>query len=159
MSGGHYQYQYRYLECLADEIERDFLNDGVVKSDFGENRTYDYLSDATDEEREIILDEVKSLIVDLKNCAERAKALEWLTSGDYGSTSYIEILREKGFLFIQEQQRLIARILDGNATYRKNCENCTSYTGEDLISQRCMDCTADNFSQYQKKKKFENKKI
>lgn len=94
MSGGHYDYQYNRLNYLADDIERDFLNDGVVNSDFGEDRKYDMLSDATDEQRVIILKEVKKLIKDLRKCADRAKALEWLTSGDFGSESYLKAIKK-----------------------------------------------------------------
>jgi hypothetical protein len=96
MSGGHYQYQYRYLEYLADEIERDFINDGVICEKYGNDtdHKYDLLSDATDEEREIILDEVKRFIVDLRQLAIRAKELEWYTSGDTGATSYLKRLNE-----------------------------------------------------------------
>ena len=97
MSGGHYDYQYNPLNDLADEIEHDFINDGVQYKNDGDHE-YDMLSDATKEESEVILAEVRSLIHDLRNCAIRARAIEWLTSGDYGSTSYIEHLREKGCL-------------------------------------------------------------
>ena len=95
MSGGHYDYQYNRLNDLADEIEHDFSNDGVQYKNDGDHE-YDMLSDATKEESEVILAEVRSLIHDLRNCAIRARAIEWLTSGDYGSTSYIEHLRERG---------------------------------------------------------------
>ena len=97
MSGGHYDYQYNRLNDLADEIEHDFINDGVQYKNDGDHE-YDMLSDATKEESKVILAEVRSLILDLRNCAIRARAIEWLTSADYGSTSYIEHLREKGCL-------------------------------------------------------------
>jgi len=38
MSGGHYEYQYVRLNQLADDIEGDFLDDGVKED-------YDYLND------------------------------------------------------------------------------------------------------------------
>jgi hypothetical protein len=97
MSGGHYDYQYSAINQLADDIEADFLDDGVKYRNDGDHE-YDMLSDATEEERLVILAEVKSLILDLRNCSIRARAIEWLTSGDYGSTSYIEHLRENGCL-------------------------------------------------------------
>ena len=97
MSGGHYDYQYNRLNDLADEIEHDFINDGVQYKNDGDHE-YDMLSDATKEESKVILAEVRSLILDLRNCAIRARAIEWLTSADYGSTSYIEHLWEKGCL-------------------------------------------------------------
>jgi len=97
MSGGHYDYRYNRLNDLADEIERDFINDGIQYKNDGDHE-YDMLSDATNEEREIILDEVKRLIVDLRNLAIRAKELEWYISGDTGATSYLKRLEKTGLL-------------------------------------------------------------
>jgi len=82
MSGGHYQYQYRYLEYLADEIEADFLNED------------DSVLDGNIVERFKILMEVKSLIRELRICAVRAKELEWFMSGDTGAESYLKRLGE-----------------------------------------------------------------
>jgi len=95
MSGGHYDYQYTRLYSLADDIERDFLNDGIVKSEYEKSGTYDYLSDATAKQKGIILKEVKNLIKDLRKCAGRVKALEWYTSGDFGAESYLKAIKEK----------------------------------------------------------------
>lgn len=94
MSGGHYGYQYNRLYSLADDIERDFLNDGIVKSEYEKSGTYDYLSDATDEQKVIILKEVKNLIKDLRKCAGRAKELEWYLSGDTGAESYLQRIKK-----------------------------------------------------------------
>jgi len=91
MSDGHYDYKYNRLNDLADDIERDFLHD-----DRREEGTehYDYLSDATNEQKIIILKEVKKLIKDLRRCAGRAKALEWYTSGDFGAEAYVEAIKK-----------------------------------------------------------------
>ena len=104
MSGGHYDYKYFQVEQLADDIERNFINDGkFMEEDWGADVgwnmkrpkvEYDYLSDATEEERPLILAEIKSLIADLKRDAFRAKELEWLLSGDTGCTSYLARLDE-----------------------------------------------------------------
>jgi carboxypeptidase C (cathepsin A) len=94
MSGGHYEYRYNRLNDLADDIERDFLNDGIVKSEYEKSGTYDYLSDATAKQRIIILKEVKKLIKDLRKCAGRTKALEWYTSGDFGAESYLGAIKK-----------------------------------------------------------------
>jgi hypothetical protein len=94
MSGGHYDYQYNSLNSLADDIERDFLNDGQVYNSDYDGNYYDYLSDATDEQRVIILKEVKKLVKDLRKCAKRAKELEWYMSGDTGAESYLKAIKK-----------------------------------------------------------------
>lgn len=103
MSGGHYDYKYSQVNDLADDIEKDFLNDGKytetdwnTPSDYSERKTteHDRIGDATPEERIKILAEVKSLITDLQKCSFRAKELEWYMSGDTGATSYLERLKE-----------------------------------------------------------------
>jgi len=104
MSGGHYQYKYYKLHELADCIERDFLKDGKYMEEDWSNLNSlgkhdviekDRLSDATPEQKEIILDEIKNLIKDLRNCAKRSKELEWYMSGDTGAKTYLERLKEK----------------------------------------------------------------
>jgi hypothetical protein len=101
MSGGHYDYKYFSIALLADDIEKDFINDGKYLEDdyldtsFGRKKQIemDYLDHSTDEERKIILDEVKSLISHLKNCAERAKNIEWFLSGDIGVENYVKLIK------------------------------------------------------------------
>jgi hypothetical protein len=91
MSGGHYDYQYRYLDYLADSIECDFVNEGVApEKDYG----YDMLNDATKAERKKILAEMRRLIHDLRLLALRSKELEWYLSGDTGAKSYLKRLGE-----------------------------------------------------------------
>ena len=107
MSGGHYDYDYFKVQMLADAIEHDFLNDGkFMQEDWSADTDFrtgkkpmveaDYLADATEEERPLILAEIRSLIADLKRDAFRAKELEWLLSGDTGCTSYLKRLDEYG---------------------------------------------------------------
>lgn len=108
MSGGEYSYAYRQLDMLADEIERDFVNNGdYEEEDWSEQvdaygrrpvRKANRISDATEEQKPIILAEIKSLIEDLRKCSIRAKEIEWYMSGDTGADSYLERLREKGLL-------------------------------------------------------------
>lgn len=103
MSGGHFSHQYRRLEELADDIERDFIENGKYLDEdysaeyrgFGKRpvKTYDRIGDATEEQRPIILKEVKSLIKDLRKCAKRAKELEWYMSQDASADSYISNLK------------------------------------------------------------------
>ena len=105
MSGGHYDYSYSHIDMLADSIEADFLNKGkymtedwsVPYNQAGDRPMIeeDHLNDATEEQKPIILKEVKSLIKDLKDCAKRARELEWYLSGDTGASSYLERLNLK----------------------------------------------------------------
>lgn len=105
MSGGHFNYQYQNLDRLADDIESEFLNDGKYLDDdysvdIGWSRErpkkeFNLLNEATEQQRLIILKEIKELIVDLRNDAIRAKELEWLLSGDNNPTNYIKQLKEK----------------------------------------------------------------
>ena len=103
MSGGSFDYGYFKVQMLADEIEQMFVNDGKYQGEdythdgFGRRPKveYDRIGDATPEERELILDEVHKLIKDLKDCAFRAKELEWYMSGDTGATSYLKRLKQK----------------------------------------------------------------
>ena len=104
MSGGHYDYKYHALNELSDAIEQDFLKDGKYMTDdysvphIGFSRHpqvgADRIGDATEEERPLILAEIKSLIADLKKCAFRAREIEWYMSGDTGATSYLKRLSD-----------------------------------------------------------------
>lgn len=102
MSADHYDIKCYQLEMLADEIEKDFENDGKYKGEQYTDRytkievEYDRLDDATKAERKIILKEVRSLIVDLRKCAIRIRELDYLMSGDNGAKSYLENLKEYG---------------------------------------------------------------
>jgi len=105
MSGGHYEYMYFKLAELADYIENDFVNDGkYMGEDWSlSSKSYpnnerpivecDRLEDANKEEKEIILKEIKLLIIDLKKCSKRAKELEWFMSGDTSAKTYLERLK------------------------------------------------------------------
>ena len=103
MSGGHYEYSYYRIEELADNIEREFINDGKYMGDDWETnnsffdkpqKEYDRLEDSTPEEREEILIEINLLIPLLRNCSKRAKELEWFLSGDTSPDSYLKRLKE-----------------------------------------------------------------
>lgn len=85
MSGGHYDYQYYHINNLADWLEKDFLNNGQI----GE---YNYLNDASEPQKQQIIQEVNSLINDLRKCAQRAREIEWYMSGDTGANTYLERL-------------------------------------------------------------------
>ena len=103
MSGGHYNYKYHQIDDLAEEIEREFENDGkFLTEDWSADVIYgtkqmreaDYFDCATPEQKEEILSEINSLVATLKDAAFRAKELEWLMSGDTGFESYLRRLSE-----------------------------------------------------------------
>lgn len=96
MSGGSFEYKFRQLEYLADDIESMFVNDGkyTERITFGHYEEYDRIGDATPEEREEILKEIRDLIATLRATAKRAKELEWYMSGDTGATTYLKRLKE-----------------------------------------------------------------
>lgn len=101
MSGGHYQYKYYYIQELADDIEREFANNGkYMAPDWSRPNPeahkieYDHLEGANDKQRKQTLTEVKSLITDLRNCAKRAKDFEWFMSGDTGVETYLKIIKK-----------------------------------------------------------------
>jgi len=105
MSGGHYDYIFSTIELLADNIEGEFIKDGkymtedwsIPYNQAGDRPMVeaDHLYDATEEQKPIILKEIKSLVNDLKDCAKRAKELDWYLSGDTGASSYLERLNLK----------------------------------------------------------------
>ena len=104
MSGGHFNYQYSNIERLADDIESEFINDGkYLDDDYSANtgwsherpkKEFNRLSMATEEQRLVILEEIKKLTIDLRNDALRSKELEWLLSGDSNPTDYIKRLKK-----------------------------------------------------------------
>ena len=105
MSGGHFNYFYQQINNFADDIEGEFINDGKYLDDdysvdIGWNherakKEFDRLNQATEQQRLIILKEIKELIIDLRNDAIRSKELEWLLSGDNNPTDYVKRLKSK----------------------------------------------------------------
>ena len=103
MGGGHYEYKYHTIDDLAEEIDREFENDGKYMSeDWSAERLgreipmieKDHFNGATPEQKEEILNEIKSLVSTLKDVAFRAKELEWFMSGDTGFESYLNRLNK-----------------------------------------------------------------
>jgi len=101
MSGGHYEYKYHTIDDLAEEIDREFENDGkYMVEDWSAERLgreipmieRDRFYGATPEQKEEILAEIKLLVATLKDVAFRAKELEWFMSGDTGFESYLNRL-------------------------------------------------------------------
>jgi len=105
MSGGHYDFAFSTIDLLADNIEGEFIKDGKYMTEDwsipynqAQDRPMieeDRLFDATKEQKPIILKEIKSLVKDLKDCAKRAKELEWYLSGDTDASDYIKNLNLK----------------------------------------------------------------
>lgn len=102
MSGGYYNYQHQTLGNLADDIERDFKNNGKYKPDsdyaLDKNMEDDRLWNTSPQQRLVILQEVNQIIVDLRACEIRAKELDWYLSGDTGTEFYLQWLQEQGHI-------------------------------------------------------------
>lgn len=114
MSGGFWEYKQDTIRNLADDIEGTFVKRGKYTTDdysipIEYNSLYqdwdkrpqkevDYLEGATDEQREVLLKEIDSLVIELNKCALRVKHLDWFLSGDTGVDSYIECLRKDNLL-------------------------------------------------------------
>ncbi len=81
MSGGSLNYGFHHLETLADDIKK-------IKIKFNDNNL-------NLKERQIIINEIKSLKFNLKNLSKRAKNLEWWLSGDDGDKTYLENILRK----------------------------------------------------------------
>ena len=102
MSGGYYNYKYHQIDDLAEEIEREFENDGKYMTEDWSVESFnrkpliekDYLGGATPKQKEEILAEINSLVTILKDAAFRAKELEWFMSGDTGFESYLRRLND-----------------------------------------------------------------
>jgi len=108
MSGGHYDYTYFKISHLAEQIEREFENDGkYMVEDFSVSNSFtyetpmkeeDHFKGATEEQKAQILSEIRSLVNDLKKVADRARELEFFMSGDTGFESYLK--RVKKIIYI-----------------------------------------------------------
>lgn len=87
MSGGHYDYQYSKINNLADEIESEFIDyEQTVKKNDG----YDIFEGVTDKQKNDALLKIYKLIYDLRNCANRARNLEWFMSNDSSIESFLD---------------------------------------------------------------------
>jgi len=122
MSGGQYDYKQFEIEQLASDIEKDLKK--ILKAtnydqtlSLSENKRKEYynaklfLIKNEDEEdydmefirndlgkdpikKEIVLNEIKSLIDNLRNAAIRVKSLDWYMSADDGIDTYIEKIKD-----------------------------------------------------------------
>lgn len=87
MSGGHYtEYMYFRFDDLAREIEKDILKI--------EEGTSWLETEATKEQKELLLKHMRQLVEDLKYASERAYLLDYLFAGDVGIENYLK--RYKG---------------------------------------------------------------
>jgi len=82
MSGGHYDYGYSRIESLLESIEEDYKSGKIIRDDISKQQEFR------------LIQEINDLIAAMSNISQRAKALEWYMSGDYGIESYIKKLNE-----------------------------------------------------------------
>lgn len=89
MSGGHYDYRYRFIEYLLNDIKLDY--------DAGD---FDTLIDEedrlTEPQKDILKIKIKNYIKNLSKLAKQSKDIEWLMSGDYSPLTIYEMWIGKG---------------------------------------------------------------
>lgn len=91
------------IKNIADRIEKDFINDGkyiVTQQSYSQSgcsfskKEKDYLEGASANDKDLILQEVRSLIDDLRKNSQRIKILDYLINGDTTPESYLKRLSE-----------------------------------------------------------------
>jgi hypothetical protein len=98
MSGGAFDYDEYRINYVADEIERRVLRDfRKVRQHWqtGKDEEVDEIQCDTPEQRVAIVEEAKSLIVDLRAIYQRCKNLDYLLSGDDGPGTFVERLKKQ----------------------------------------------------------------
>jgi hypothetical protein len=98
MSGGHFNYDQRRIDPIADDIQREIDNNGRLlteeeRKDYflfdGEKPTHHY------EYPEEVIAEFKKGVEYLRLAAIYAQRIDWLLSGDDGEESFLERLKEE----------------------------------------------------------------
>ena len=100
MSGGAFDYQQRYIEEIADDIEQEIIEAGreILKEIWAKNHWYGGSYDDSDRiyptyERKTI-DIMKRAVYVLRMAYIYAKRVDWMLSGDDGEESLVKRLEE-----------------------------------------------------------------
>ena len=100
MSGGAFDYQQRYIEEIADDIEQEIIEAGreILKEIWAKNHWYGGSYDDSDRiyptyERKTI-DIMKRAVYVLRMAYIYAKRADWMLSGDDGEESLVKRLEE-----------------------------------------------------------------
>jgi hypothetical protein len=97
MSGGHFNYDQRRIDAIADDIQREIDNNGRALTE-QEKRDYYWDDDKTThhyEYPEEVIAEFKKGVEYLRLAAIYAQRIDWLLSGDDGEESFLERLKEE----------------------------------------------------------------
>ena len=97
MSGGHFNYDQRRIDPIADDIQREIDNNGRALTE-EEKRDYYWDDDKAThhyEYPEEIIEEFKKGVHYLRLAAIYAQRIDWLLSGDDGEESFLERLKEE----------------------------------------------------------------
>lgn len=97
MSGGHFNYDQRRIDPIADDIQREIDNNGRELTE-QEKRDYYWDDDKPThhyEYPEEVIAEFKKGVEYLRLAAIYAQRIDWLLSGDDGEESFLERLKEE----------------------------------------------------------------
>jgi hypothetical protein len=97
MSGGHFNYDQRRIDPIADDIQREIDNNGRPLTE-QEKRDYYWDDDKAThhyEYPEEVIEEFKKGVEYLRLAAIYAQRIDWLLSGDDGEESFLERLKEE----------------------------------------------------------------
>ena len=118
MSGGAFDYQQRYIEEIAEDIEQEIIEAGreIPKEIWAKNHWYGSSFDDSDRtyptyERKTI-DIMKRAVYVLRMAYIYAKRIDWMLSGDDGEDTLVERLQE-------ELQALKAKYPSGKFTFKE----------------------------------------
>ena len=105
MSGGHFEYNQRYIDDIVDSIDTVVRNNGrkLTEEELRESYSYrsrewydDYPEDLyIYEYPDNVINEFKKGIAILKQAKVYAQRIDWLLSGDDGEESFITRLNEE----------------------------------------------------------------
>ena len=118
MSGGAFDYQQRYIEEIAEDIEQEIIEAGreIPKEIWAKNHWYGSSYDDSDRtyptyEKKTI-DIMKRAVYVLRMAYIYAKRIDWMLSGDDGEDTLVERLQE-------ELQALKAKYPSGKFTFKE----------------------------------------
>lgn len=97
MSGGHFNYDQRRIDPIADDIQREIDDSGRLLTE-EERRDYYWDDDKAThhyEYPEEVIEEFKRGVMYLRIAAIYAQRIDWLLSGDDGEETFLERLNDE----------------------------------------------------------------
>ena len=99
MSGGHFcdcGYDYHRVSQFADELEHEIANNST-KDEYG--HAYEYPAE--------VVNYLKTQVPQLRRMAEIMRHIDYLYSGDHGSDSFIDIVKQTERKYQDPVQRIL----------------------------------------------------